>query len=467
MFNPKKSSNFAGKFVTMRQHIFILLVFLFSLVACEKPETSETSSENRVNTFTFYEDTLNPGLTLATYKIEHRAYPDTGLIYSKDSLRFGTRLDSVVPYITYKATPGSATFYLPNDTIASTGADTLDFTQKPIYLHVLASDMDSSRWYRIDINVHQINPDLYIWKKVTDNIFTQNSYKTKAFFINDQFVLFINNGLSTQIFVSSNGENWSTTPIQPVGLPNHCYVKDIVQQEDTLFYIDNYQIFRSTDLTTWTATNYTNAQFKPINMLLTYNKKVWCLIQDSTSQKLALATIQNDSIVPCTNIDGLQDGYLPSKFPTSDFAASTIASSSERPRAMIVGGRNMDGEPVNSRWNLEYITNEDSYRIKDFSISQPSFHTLTGASIVQYNGQLMMFGGIDNDLDWNSDILYSDDEGMHWYVPDTASNQLPKEYQSRQNQSVIVEQNSIYIIGGQSNTTSFSDVYCGRLNSLQ
>ena len=280
-------------------------------------------------------------------------------------------------------------------------------------------------------------------------------------------MLFINNGLSTQIFVSSNGENWSTTPIQPVGLPNHCYVKDIVQQEDTLFYIDNYQIFRSTDLTTWTATNYTNAQFKPINMLLTYNKKAWCLIQDSTSQKLALATIQNDSIVPCTNIDGLQDGYLPSKFPTSDFAASTIASSSERPRAMIVGGRNMDGEPVNSRWNLEYITNEDSYRIKDFSISQPSFHTLTGASIVQYNGQLMMFGGIDNDLDWNSDILYSDDEGMHWYVPDTASNQLPKEYQSRQNQSVIVEQNSIYIIGGQSNTTSFSDVYCGRLNSLQ
>lgn len=78
-----------------------------------------------------------------------------------------------------------------------------------------------------------------------------------------------------------------------------------------------------------------------------------------------------------------------------------------------------------------------------------------------------MFGGIDNDLEWNSNILYSDDEGMHWYAPDTASNQLPLEYQSRQNQSVIVENKSIYLIGGQSYTTSFSDVYRGRLNSLQ
>jgi Neuraminidase (sialidase) len=78
-----------------------------------------------------------------------------------------------------------------------------------------------------------------------------------------------------------------------------------------------------------------------------------------------------------------------------------------------------------------------------------------------------MFGGIDNDQDWNSDILYSDDEGMHWYAPNATANKLPEEYQSRQNQSVIVNQKSIYIIGGQSNNNSFGDVYRGRLNSLQ
>jgi hypothetical protein len=158
---------------------------------------------------------------------------------------------------------------------------------------------------------------------------------------------------------------------------------------------------------------------------------------------------------------------LPNEFPISDFAATAFESSSERPRAMIVGGLDINGNPVNSRWNFEYIPKDKKYRLKDFSISQPTFHTLTGASIIQYNEQLMMFGGIDNDLEWNSNILYSDDEGMNWYVPDTACNQLPMEYQSRQNQSVIVNQKSIYLIGGQSRTASFSDVYRGRLNSLQ
>ena len=427
--------------------------------------TVTTSDENRVQTFTFYEDTLNPGLTLATYKIKHRDYPDTGLIYSQDSLRFGTRLDSVVPYITYKATPGSATFYLPNDTIVSTGYDTLDLTQKPIYLHVFASDMKTERWYKIDIYAHQVNPDLYVWTKMKDNIFPEQFCETKALYFKGRFVLFVNNGISTQLYTSHDATNWtlSNTPI--AGLPTPCRVRDIVQKDDQLYYIYNKRLFQSTDLYNWTITDYSTADFEPINMLLAYNDQVWCIVQDSTTKQLALATIQNDSIEISTDI--LIENNMLDGFPISDFAATAFESSSERPRAMIVGGRDINGDPVNSRWNFEYIPTEKKYRLKNFSISQPTFHTLTGASIIQYNEQLMMFGGIDNDLEWNSNILYSDDEGMNWYVPDTACNQLPMEYESRQNQSVIVNQNSIYLIGGQSHNTSFSDVYRGRLNSLQ
>ena len=450
----------------MRQLIFTLLTLAIILIACETPTTITPSDENRVQTFTFYEDTLNPGLThKAIYKIEHRTFPDTGLIYCKDSLKFGTRLDSVVPYITYKATPGSATFYLPNDTIISTGYDTLDLTQKPVYLQVLASDMTSERWYRIEVHAHQINPDLYVWTQLKDSIFAKQMCETKALHINGQFVLFVNNGLSTQIYTSHNASDWTLSNQTLNGLPTPCHVRDIVQKDDQLYYINNSQLFRSTDLYNWTETDYSTAAFEPINMLLTYNDQVWCIVQDTTTKQLALATIQNDSIEISTDI--LIDNNMLAGFPISDFAATAFESSSERPRAMIVGGRDINGDPVNSRWNFEYIPTDKKYRLKNFTISQPTFHTLTGASIIQYNGQLMMFGGIDNDLDWNSNILYSDDEGMNWYAPDTACNQLPAQYQSRQNQSVIVEQTSIYLIGGQSHTASFSDVYRGRLNSLQ
>ena len=451
----------------MRQYLFILFILASSLVACEQSEVSETSDENRVHTFTFYEDTLNPGLTEAIYKIKHLDYPDTGLIYSQDSLRFGTRLDSVVPSITYKATPGSATFYLPNDTIVSTGYDTLDLTQGPVYLQVFASDMKTERWYKIDINVHKINPDLYVWENLVDNIFPQQNCETKAFYIKDQFVLFVNNGLSTQIYTSKDATNWAQSNTTLTGLPTPCHVRDIVLHDNQLYYIDKDKLYASADIYNWEETDYSGSTFEPINMLLSYNNLAWCIVQDTTTKQLALATIQNNQITPQTNIEDYEDGYIPNTFPISDFAATSFTCSSERPRAIVVGGRNFNGDPVNSRWSFEYIPDENKYRLKDFTISQPSFNTLTGASIIQYDGKLMMFGGIDNNLEWNSTMLYSKDEGMNWQIPDTACNQLPMEYQSRQNQSVIVNQKSIYLIGGQSNTTSFSDVYRGRLNSLQ
>ena len=159
---------------------------------------------------------------------------------------------------------------------------------------------------------------------------------------------------------------------------------------------------------------------------------------------------------------------MPNTFPIGEFAALSFESSSERPRAMIVGGRTADGKVVNDRWNLEYTSNS-GYRLKNFSISQPTFESLTGISIIQYDNHLMMFGGINNNLTWRSDILYSDDEGMNWYVPDTANNQLPSSYTAeRYNQTVLVDSlDNIYIIGGQSYTQSFSDVYRGFLNSAK
>ena len=451
----------------MRQYLFILFILACSLVACKQSEVSETSSENRVHTFTFYEDTLNPGLTKAIYKIEDRTYPDTGLIYSKDSLRYKTRLDSVVPYITYKATPGSATFYLPNDTIVSTGNDTIDLTQKPVYLHVFASDMKTERWYKIDINVHKINPDLYVWENLVDNIFPQQNCETKAFYIKDQFVLFVNNGLSTQIYTSKDTTNWAQSNTTLTGLPTPCHVRDIVLHDNQLYYIDKDKLYASADIYNWEETDYSGSTFEPINMLLSYNNLAWCIVQDTTTKQLALATIQNNQITPQKNIEDHEDGYIPNTFPISDFAATSFTCSSERPRAIVVGGRNINGDPVNSRWSFEYDPNVKKYSLKDFTISQPSFKTLTGASIIQYDGKLMMFGGIDNNLEWNSTMLYSKDEGMNWQIPDTTFNQLPTQYGNRHNQTALVLDNSIYLIGGQSHNTSFSDVYRGRLNSLQ
>ena len=454
-------------FLEMQRFFYIIALIAVLFIACDNgEEVINLSTENRVNSFTFYEDTLNPGLTEATFKIEHRNLPDTGRIYSLDSLRFGTCLDSVKPYATYKITPSSAIYYTPDTTLISTGADTLNFSRGPIYLFVQAADTAYKRWYRIDIHVHTADPNLYVWEKIKDEIFAPQNCEMKAFYSNGMISLFVNNGFSTTIYQSTDGAIWKQAG-SPTGLPTPCQVRDILKMGDTLYYIANNKLYTSTNLFQWSETDFSGRDYSLVNMLVEFDSQAWCILQDNNTQDLLLGVVNGTDIQPADSVYGLQGNILPKTFPVSDFAALPFQSTSERPRAMIVGGRTIDGTPVNTRWNLEFEASA-GYRMVDFSIEQPSFNTLTGASIIQYNNHLVMFGGIDNDLEWRSDILYSDDEGMNWYLPDSAQNKLPDSYTSRQNSSIVVdEQQNIYIIGGQSLATSYSDVYRGYLNELK
>ena len=79
----------------------------------------------------------------------------------------------------------------------------------------------------------------------------------------------------------------------------------------------------------------------------------------------------------------------------------------------------------------------------------------------------MLFGGVDDKMTYfGRDILVSNDEGLNWTAADTTKNWLPGVYKARQKQSAIVRDNNIYIFGGQDTETTYSDVYRGRLNSI-
>ncbi len=448
----------------MRKFLFILMSLAVTLMGCNNNSNQTvTSSDASVAAFSFVTDTLYPGLTAATYKVEQRT--DTGLIYNSDSLAFGTRLDSVIPRVTYNATPASAYFILPSDTILSTGTDTMNFSQDPIYLHVKASDLEHEKWYRIMLTVHHVDPDLYVWTLLNPQVFNSQGSEVKALVVGEDIVLFVNNGFHTQLFQSADGIIWKQLA-EPMGLPSQCRVRDILQHHDTLYYADRETLYSTTDLINWNTNSYAAEEYSLVNMLVVFDDKAWGILQDKSTLQLMLGYVQGGKLLPAEDIEGLSGNVLPESFPVNDFAALSFAASSERPRAMVVGGRALDGTALNTRWNLERAIPQ-GYRIKDFSIEQPSFRSLTGMSIVQYDGHLVMFGGIDNDLEWRSDMLFSDDEGMNWYIPDTAHNRLPDTYRTRQRQSAVVDaQQNIYLIGGQSSTETFSDVYRGQLNSI-
>jgi len=195
--------------------------------------------------------------------------------------------------------------------------------------------------------------------------------------------------------------------------------------------------------------------------LLYWNDEIWALVDNNGYQ---LATWTNNQL-DTTELRP-DDG----NFPISDFATVAFQSASTRERAMIIGGFAMNGRSLNSRWNLEYSKHtpeNNGYRLEEFSIDRPEFTTLTGVSVIAYNNQLLLFGGVDKDMKYfGREILISNDEGLIWTAADSTKNQLPSVYQARQKQTAIVRDNHIYLFGGQDSKKTYSDVYKGRLNSI-
>ena len=431
-------------------------ILALGLVSCDNSSTTTTtkSSVAKLSAFSFAKNDSLPGLAAAVFTVEERL--DTGYVWNKDSMLYGTRLDTVVPKFTFAATPGSAYLRTSDTVCALTGYDTLNFTKLPIYLTIRSADGTNTKTYEIHPTVHQVDPDLYSWTQLTDGIYPEDDSEQRVLVLNDSFVMIKSNGFELHAYQSEDGAIWTDLG-EPTGLPDGTKVRQIVSDETMLYYGDELFVYTSDDAITWTA----HSVSKPIiTMVMVWNWAVWALV-DNDGQELA---VWDGTDVQPT---GLRTGE---DFPVSDFAAVCFNSASERERAMIIGGFAENGRSLNSRWNIEYsphIKENGGYRLEEFSIDRPHFTSLTGVSVIWYNHQVLMFGGVDADMTYfGRDILISNDEGLNWTKADTTKNQLPAVYNARQKQTAIVVDNTIYLFGGQSRSTTYSDVYQGRLNSI-
>jgi hypothetical protein len=82
---------------------------------------------------------------------------------------------------------------------------------------------------------------------------------------------------------------------------------------------------------------------------------------------------------------------------------------------------------------------------------------------------MLLFGSQENP---SSTIIHpaleSVDEGMNWDEPDSTKNMLPPTFVPRRNQAAVVTvDDAILLIGGQNRTTSFTDVWRGKKNSIE
>lgn len=444
------------------QHIIWVVLAIILLVGCKQTTTQKESSVAQLRSFSFTANDSIPGLAAAVFTIKELA--DTSLVYNEDSILFGTPLDTVVPKFSFMATPSSAIIFMPDtlgtgiDTIMLSGADTLDFTRQPVILRIVSQDKSTTKYYRIEAYVHQVDPDLFTWRSICSEV-AAGDFESQVLMLNDAFVMLTNDGLATHAFSSVDGKTWAPLSVSAT-LPSGCNVRSIISDGETLYYVHANSLYTSTDGAAWTQSACALAGYTVHTMLMSFNDTIWAVAEEDATGSLYLAKCEGTTFT-------LTDVALADNFPIGGFATVTFPSASNRARALVMGGYSRLGESLNSRWAFEYSAVEKKYRVKNFTIEQPSFHSLTGASLVWYNNMLFLFGGIDADaLFGEQPILVSLDEGMNWSVPDSTHCMLPQEYAIRQKQSAIVLDNNIYLFGGQSRTQTYSDVYVGRLASI-
>lgn len=435
---------------------FVLLISLCLFNSCLNSSSSsyEESDDPTIATFYFASNDSFPAIAAAEFTIEERI--DTGLIYNVDSIDFGTPIDSLVPRITFNGyAVGAAIIYTPTDTIYLSGTDTIDFSVRPIYVQVISETLTAEKWYEIQVNVHQVDPDLYFWDKVADDIFPSDYYNQRAVILNNTIFLFISNGLQAKLITSTNGVSWAE---QEVPFDNFDVQNTISDGNRIICLNDNQLAVYTTDNPTW-QTIAVSSTYELQQLIFNFNNYVWAIGKSGNDYSILSA---DDQLATWTVERPIGDD-----FPLSDFSALTFVSPTKRPRAMIIGGYSKTGECLNTRWNIEY-SKDNGYRWENFSIDQPAFEPLAGVSVIYYDKHFLMFGGVDaNNKTGNIKLYESYNEGMTWTQSDTLHNALPNDYSARAYQSVVVDDNNnIFIIGGKSRTTVFTDVYKGRLNSI-
>lgn len=430
-----------------------LVTSVLLLASCITTPTTTTTSDNAtVASLTFKANDSIPNLNTAVFTINNDSSP--GLIINRDSLPYLTRIDSVFPTFTFSSSPYYAVLYAGKDTIYLTGSDTVDFSVQPVRMVVVASDAKTKKEYEIYVNVHQVDPDLYVWKQLTPQVYSHVGSRQKAVWFNKRIYFFVNSGLQNYLYSSADGEHWQTETLQ--GLPSYNQFQHLTAFKERLYFCDDQALYFSENATNWSTKNLSSESFELTNLLYVFDNTLWAIVQDKTTRLYHFAQ--------STDADTWTVGdQIPAQFPIADYASVVFSSTFGRPRAMVLGGISASGTQLNTRWNFE-----KGSKWVNFAIEEDSFGSFAGASIIWYANNFLLFGGIDSNNNLrSSQMLQSNNEGLTWHTPDTAKNILPKAYRARTKASVVIDdQKNIYLIGGQSKEGVFTDVFKGKLNRM-
>jgi hypothetical protein len=432
-------------------------------------DTTVISTNAAFSSLTFASNDSLPNISTAAFTVQYDPLVGDSVIVNLDSIAYKTRIDSfkIIPTFAFKTSSRATLFFTNGDSTVISGSDSVNFSLIDKVKNY-ATDGVTHKTYKIKVNVHKVQPELYIWNKVFSDLDSHNATNQKALVFNNNIYYYLNDGSSTYLYTSSDGYIWTASNENVNGLPAKASLNDMILFNGKLYLSpDGSNIYSSSNGVDWTKFSL-DYNFK--SFLFIFNSKLWAVAQSKTDFSYRFAS----------SSDGVQweiKGEIPSNFPVSDFTSLSFYSRVGNPKVLVVGGYSSDSTILHTSWSSEDL----AYWI-DFSSENHTLDTLAiGASIISYDDSILLFGERTDGITPHFKI--SKDEGLSWHIPDSTYNFLPKDFKARSYQSVVVlnpkkydavnspalhdeilKSNRIFIIGGKINSVPCSDVWTGKLN---
>lgn len=447
--------------MSSKKHFNIFCLFaLVLLTSCLDSEDEDYYylSDAQVYTFKVQNDSIAPFSSADSVVF----YVDQlrGIIYNRDSVRYGTQLTEKLK-ITYSGPAGmlNITNVEAGDSVWIASEDSLDLT-KPVYVRTYGGDGTTTKTYKIELNIHQIDPDSFVYTKIASDIANLAYDKTYTIFSKDS--MFYNYSASEsgiELYSSEDAVNWNKETL--TGLPDNTNVNSIRMFNAGYFtYYANTPEGRwwgSFDGKNWDEGNY---DYPIISILGTINTGV---IQRET---FCCVIKKDDKLIFATTSDLKHWNYgkeIPEDFPVSEFSFITYENMLVE-RLVLVGGYTSSGKFLNTTWAT---TDGMAWGKLSGGETSGSYPLIKDSNAFLYEDRFYLLNGQYENGDFNKEVYYSIDGGVTWNLSATKHFLPEKEYTFRTKASVLIGKNNfIYILGGKNNNLVLNDIWKGRVNRL-
>lgn len=405
---------------------FSVLMMFFVVSSCSNDETVNTTSPYAyIKSFSIgsikslYPAFTAEGKDTAVYKtISFSTSPFsinqlTGEIYNSDSLLFATNVSKVVVNMNIE---GVASIY--NDATGTydyfAAEDSIDFTS-PRKFRITSTDGSYSKDYTISVNVHQVEPELMVWNRVTGAV---SLNPKKAIESGGDVYVFGTLADRTPVFTTSSvGSIMPWSAYQEVnGLPKTVDFTTVHLFNGKWYALATGDLYASENAEDWSPVSQGNDYVAIIGasdddgyMWLAGNGNIYRTADGETVE----AT-----------------GTLPEDFPLYGISTSSYALSHNKNiiRYMLVGYTDEERSDVPKVWSK--LSTENDWVVYDNADNPYSCPALDGLAVVRYDNSLYAFGGKgsvgNNEVEAFNSFYISKDNGLVWKTPEGFCQRMPE-----------------------------------------